>query len=495
MSRPSASFVRRAEDFDIDASGIATIGVVVVADDGRLVAANPAFSSFLGFADDELLGKGLPELLVHKKDWRDWRAAAKRGRAVDFEVELAGRDGHSVFARGTVEDLSSGARERCSRGIFVDVTSERRVRGIAANVARTEAVSSLVAGVAHDFNNLLTVLVGNLYLVGESVRGSPPTYEKFKRARDAAKRGSDLARALLGFSRGGDPEPGSVDVTEVVRNLTPLLRSALGSKVTLRSELPPEDCVVEVNQAQLESAITNLAINARDALEESASGSVTITVRPHTVSEPQKRPVELGIGRYVEIAVRDDGCGMPEHVARRVFEPFFTTKSAGRGSGLGLPMVRWFAQQAGGAAHVVTRPKKGTTVTCVLPASGKDLGESTVRTMPLSKLPGGTENVLVCSHDAEFTVTIEQILSALGYRVSCHEWAEPPLAQGMYALVVVDGSASCTLGSGSGSGLGGAGIVVIGDGGPRLPSGAVRLAKPFTLLELSRGLRRALEGT
>jgi nitrogen-specific signal transduction histidine kinase len=381
------------------------------------------------------------------------------------------------------------------RGVFVEISSQRRLQELSMSMATMEAASSLAAGVAHDFNNLLTVLVGNLYLVADKVRADPAAYESVKRARDAARRGADLTRALLGCARGGDPETSTVDVRKVLRNLVPLLSAALGSRAKLKTDIPPDVSPVDVNSAQLESVITNLVINARDAIGKSAGGTVSISLRNCEIASDHE--VNVPSGRYVELSVSDDGCGMPESVAQRAFEPFFTTKPRGAGSGLGLAMVRRFAEHANGAVLLRTVENVGTTVTCLLPVTANDVAETSVRTMPLSKLPSGHETILAISRDAEIRLTVEQILGALGYEVIAKSVFDVLSVNDLAAIVLDDNTLSSELAK-IGSYLRQAkrrvGIVVIGNKTAELTADCVQIQKPFNLMDLSRAVRRAVDG-
>jgi hypothetical protein len=246
--------------------------------------------------------------------------------------------------------------------------------------------------------------------------------------------------------------------------------------------------------------ITNLVINARDALAGQAGACVLISVRRRDLRGTSDLP-PLGAGSYVELAVTDNGCGIPPELADRVFEPFFSTKQRGQGSGLGLAMVRWFAERAGGTVSLKSHPGRGTTVAVLLPAHHAEAAETAVRTMPLSSLPGGNETVLVLSEDGDFRSTVEQILGALGYRtllggvsalaVTAHH--ERPAvvivdAQSLTAAAVERVNTSVRR---RGEQIG---TVLVGDSRAEWPGGTVRVPKPFTLQDLATAVRTAIKG-
>jgi PAS domain S-box-containing protein len=477
----------------VDGSGL--LAAILVSSQGRVLGVNKELERLLGYPSREaLMTKQVPDLLRQSSDWARWAQVATDGDAKDIEAELVAADGHSVYLRGKIERIMRHKGAAASvRGIFVDDTPLHQLRELSLETARVEAALRLAAGVSHDFNNLLTVLVGNLYLVSELVRTDAALHEKVRKARDAAKRGAELARQLLDVAKGGDADVGAsvINPEKVVESLSPLLKAVLGARVNLRTAVGSGVPSVLVNRAQLESVVTNLVINARDAIPEGRTGNVTITVGKRDLAAAN--PVSAKAGSYVEIVVGDDGSGIPAELLERVFEPFFSTKGKTKGNGLGLPMVRWFAEKAGGAVSLKSRPGEGTTLTVLLPAHGTETGDTTGLTMPLSLLPSGSETVIVLTNDDEFRVTVEQILSALGYRTVSGD------DDAVRALLVVDAQALRTeaakridaLVSRHGRVLG---VVVIGECQADWPIVPVKVSKPFTLPELAKAVRRAAEG-
>jgi CheY-like chemotaxis protein len=365
-----------------------------------------------------------------------------------------------------------------------------------------EALGSLTAGIAHDFNNLLTVLVGNLYLVAEDLRAQPKIFEKLKAARDAAKRGADLIKQLLTFARREELTVDSIEPCKVVAELVPLLRRALGVRITLETELETGAIAIRASQAQLESVIVNLAVNARDAIE--AKGKVKIKVhRVHVAPAEAARRHLPKAGQYVTLSVADDGCGIPPDVLARVFEPFFSTKGERGGTGLGLSMVRWFAEQSRGAVELASTVGKGTTVTLLLPSSQEHAAEANEMTMPLSTLPTGSERVVVLAADEAVRATIRQILEVLGYSVAFTATAEEALASlraERADLLLIDAGGrdeAELLGRARGVRPGLKAIVTADSSGvDRVRAvGATALQKPFSLADLAGCVRRTLDAT
>jgi signal transduction histidine kinase len=473
--------------------------------DGQVLGANRAAHELLGYSpQDELRGKNVADLLADPAAWTLWQRAASDADSRDVELEFVTRQNQRVVLRGPVERMGANAGAKgYFRAVLVDKTAERHLQQLSLKAARMEAMFGLCAGVSHDFNNLLTVLVGNLYLISESVRNDANLFEKVKRARETAKRGSDLARRLLDLARGAnqDSEHDAISAEKVLTTLAPLLGAALGSKVKLHQNVGTNLPAIRVDRAQLESVITNLVINARDAVADKPNGTVTIDLAKRELTASDGVRLGTGAGVYLELAVRDDGCGIPEAIAHRVFEPFFTTKTSGKGSGsgLGLPMVRWFAEKAGGVVALQTRPNAGTEVKVLLPAHQTDVAETQSRTMPLSALTGGDETVVVWSDDVDLRTLVQQILGTLGYNaLVAGTPAADALAGDSAARAIIIDASSPSAGPGEVAAFvgrhGSAGVVVIGDRALAVDKPTVRVPKPFTLAELTQAVRKALEG-
>jgi signal transduction histidine kinase len=477
--------------------GSAIVATIVLSQDGRVVRSNARMRELLAVgAAERLSGRAFAEFLAQPDGWSRWMAQRAADAGAVLRLRSAG--GAVVTLRGDVRKTSNGAL--C--GVFVNASDEAQVRAAVQHSARMEALGSLTTGIAHDFNNLLTVLVGNLYLVAEELRDRPKVFEKIKSARDASKRGADLIKQLLAFARRESVETAVIDPCKVVSDLEPLLRRALGSKVALRVELQPEAGKVRASTAQLESVIVNLTINARDAIEK--KGTVTISVQRArlTPSEAALRGLSKA-GDYVSVRVADDGSGIPADTIGKVFEPFFSTKKDRGGTGLGLSMVRWFAEQAGGAIALDSAVGRGTTVAVLLPLSVEQVVEQADKTMPLSTLPTGDERVVVLAPDEAVRVTVRQILQVLGYEVvltGADEELLEALAAKRADLLIIDGAARDDAGllARARSASPAMKIVVTVEGQrSRDRSGSANgvsvLAKPFSLAELAGVVRQSLD--
>jgi len=289
-----------------------------------------------------------------------------------------------------------------------------------AQAQKMEAVGQLTGGVAHDFNNLLTVILGNLDMAQRQLEPlTEPSAERLRRVINNAVRGAQRAttitQRLLAFSRKQPLDPRPLDVNALLDGMADFMRRSLGETVTLDIVRTEGLWQVEADQAQLEAALINLAVNARDAM--SASGKLRVETGNVFLSEEYCRQHdELLPGEYVQIAVADTGCGMSKEVLQRVFEPFFTTKEAGHGTGLGLSQVYGFVKQSGGHIQIDSKPGEGTIVRIFLPRwSGDNRDEHAPK-------PGAVEGdmadtILLVEDDHDVRAYVAEILRELYYRV------------------------------------------------------------------------------
>jgi PAS domain S-box-containing protein len=298
---------------------------------------------------------------------------------------------------------------------FSDITDQRRTEEALRQAQRMEAVGQLTGGIAHDFNNLLTAVTGSISLARKRVTDER-TQALLENACHAARRGAALVAQLLAFSRRQRLETQLVEVNAHLSSMGPLLASTLGGTIRVALELDPSAPVALADPTQLELAVLNLAINARDAMP--AGGALTLRTG-YEVVRTKGAPAEPGPGEYVAIAVEDTGTGISADALERVFEPFFTTKPVGKGSGLGLSQVLGLAQQMGGGVRIRSAPGAGTKVTILLPRALQKI-------QPASPERGrgaapaearGHGLVLVVDDDEDVRVYVETVLREAGYDV------------------------------------------------------------------------------
>jgi CheY-like chemotaxis protein len=288
-----------------------------------------------------------------------------------------------------------------------------------------EALGRLTGGVAHDFNNVLQVIGGTIQLMTKEVKGSPRAELRLQTAMAAVNRGSKLASQLLAFGRRQPLEPKVVNLGRLVRGIDDMLRRALGEGIEIETVIAGGLWNTFVDAVQVENALLNLAINARDAM--GGHGRLTIEAGNAFLDDAYAaRHAEVAAGQYVMVAVTDTGCGIPAELVERVFDPFFTTKAEGQGTGLGLSMVYGFVKQSGGHVKIYSEVGHGTTVRLYLPrARAQEDVETDIETGPTT---GGEETILVVEDDDDVRGTVIDMLSDLGYRVLKARHAQDALA-------------------------------------------------------------------
>lgn len=296
-------------------------------------------------------------------------------------------------------------------GTLLDITDRRRLEEQLSHARKMEAVGQLTGGIAHDFNNLLTVVLGHADLLMRKPEATP-IRRQLEAIKLAADRGQTLTRQLLAFARRQALAPEAVDLNQLVSNFLPLVRQAVGDAVTVDWKRSAEPIFVMVDANQLENALLNLAVNARDAM--AGSGRIVLQV--------------AGSDGEGVITVADTGCGMSQETRERLFEPFYTTKEVGRGSGLGLSQVYGFIQQSGGRVEIDSTPGEGSTFALRLPLT--DQRPQEVRADPGKEdAPRGTERLLIVEDDPSVLGVGFETLQGLGYRCEYAVDAQAALAR------------------------------------------------------------------
>jgi signal transduction histidine kinase/DNA-binding response OmpR family regulator len=302
------------------------------------------------------------------------------------------------------------ANQRLQREIEERKQAEEALR----QAQKMEAIGQLTGGVAHDFNNLLQVIGANLQLLEEGVKEDEVLARRLCAATSAVDRGAKLSSQLLAFARRQPLEPKSINLGRRLRNMEELLQRTLGVEISLKLFIDEALWPTYVDPAQVENAVLNLALNARDAM--SHGGSLTIGARNAVLdAEYAAKHKDVAPGDYVALDISDTGCGMPPELTVRVFEPFFTTKEEGRGTGLGLSQVYGFVKQSNGHISIYSELEHGTTVKLYLPRASKE--DETSAEIVSGPVERGSETILVAEDDPEVRATTVDMLSELGYQV------------------------------------------------------------------------------
>ena len=359
----------------------------------------------------------------HDGEWRWLRS---------FSQPRWGLDGEHAGFIGVAFDVTE-ARQASEDLIRINDLLEERVQAALEqkelaeaallHAQKIEAVGRLTGGVAHDFNNLLTVVIGALDQIQKYPDDARKRARMAEAAMTAARRGERLTHQLLAFSRRQALRPEVCDPNRLLRESEPLLRRAVGEAVAFDFRLGGQS-LVQVDAGQLEAALLNLVVNARDATPP--GGSILVETRVEAVDDADV--LECAPGRYVAISVRDSGQGMSPETAARAFEPFFTTKAVGKGTGLGLSQVYGFARQSGGVASIDSKPGLGTTVTVYLPVAQEAAVERSLRLQPAAPMHTRALKILLVEDDPAVATIAETMLTDLGHSVERAEAAEPALS-------------------------------------------------------------------
>lgn len=488
--------------------------MAVIDPEGCFVEVNPAWTEVLGYGEEELIGTQYFDY-VHSKDAEHTRlpraADGSRVALRPFEIRLRHKDGHyRVIA------LSAAPGDAGTYVVGRDVTEDREA---AMRLAQTqealrqsqkmEAVGQLTGGVAHDFNNLLQVVVGNL----ETLQRKLPVQEgRLRRAADhameGARRAANLTQRLLAFSRRQPLNPRAVEINRLVKGMTELVKRTLGERIDVQTELATDLWRVGIDENQLENALLNLAVNARDAMPDGGC----LHIQTSNQSFEHGEPDGLTAGDYVALTVGDNGSGMSPEVLAHAFEPFFTTKAVGQGTGLGLSQVYGFVKQSGGHVRIESIPGSGTTVQILLPRLMHSAGDSDESSeTPVADAGAARETVLVVEDDAGVRTYTVEVLRELGYTVhAASDGQEALKILGDRAVGKVDLLFSDVVLPGGVNGqqlaqravslrpglkvlfaTGYARDVIVHDG--RLDPGVQVIAKPFAYEELAAKLRFVLD--
>ncbi|WP_198018854.1 hybrid sensor histidine kinase/response regulator [Azorhizobium doebereinerae] len=406
-------------------------------------------------------------------------------------------------AEAALADLAASLEAR----IEARTTELARTQDALRQSQKMESLGNLTGGVAHDFNNLLQVISGNLQLLARDMAGHPKAEQRIQSAMTGVARGSRLASQLLAFGRRQPLVPKVVNLGRFIANMDDLLRRALGEAVEIQTVIADGLWNTLIDPGNVENALLNLAINARDAMD--GRGRLTIELSNAFLDTAYAgQNTDVTAGQYVLLAVTDTGCGMAPDLLEKVFEPFFTTKPEGKGTGLGLSMVYGFVKQSGGHIKLYSEPGQGTTVKLYLPRSAQ--AEDVLVDAETGPVSGGIETILVAEDDHAVREIVVGLLADLGYRVLKAKDAESALSiieSGMpidllFTDVVMPGPLKSTelarkarerlpnLAILFTSGYAENAIVHAG----RLDEGVELLSKPYTREALARKLRQVLGG-
>ncbi len=427
--REGSLALRRSEAVKTAILDGAQDGIVTFSHSGQILEYNPSADHIfkLSLAEnqtqhiDALLGEDYHPLQISRQPRQNTEINARRVDGEEFPLEvswtqLPGTSFYTVFVR--------------------DVSEEHRARLALQRAQKMEAMGKLTGGIAHDFNNLLGVIIGNLELMQLKLT-DPENRISAETALRAAKRGADLTRSLLNFARLKARSAKIVDLNETVRSLEGLIRKSLTTNIAVKLDLGEDLWPVKVDPGDFSDALLNLVINARDAMPQ--HGTLTITTRNQPVgASPRTLTNPPGRGNLVQVEVRDTGCGMQKETLVNVFEPFFTTKLSGHGTGLGLSMVFSFVKRSGGDVDIQSWPGNGTLITMSFPRTRIEATAESTAPLQTLPVPQGRETILVVDDEPSLLNVARAHLQQLGY-------ATLTAGNGAEALRILDEESSVNL--------------------------------------------------
>jgi PAS domain S-box-containing protein len=475
------------------------------------------YARLFGLSADEFIARFVSYELdlatVHPDDRARYRAFDAAYRADSAETQIEYRillpDGRARHVRELIQPICAASGQHAQSIITIqDITDLKDTEEQLRQAQKMEAVGQLTGGVAHDFNNLLAVILGNLELAEGDSDKQAEAWPWIQAAIAAAERGATLTQRLLAFSRKQALYPAPIDANALVQGMLVLLRRTLGEAVEIETAGDDALWTCRADPGQLENAILNLAINARDAMP--GGGKLSISAANVRIEDDYAVvQMEASPGEYVMLAVSDTGHGISRNMLDHVFEPFFTTKDVGMGSGLGLSMVYGFVKQSGGHVGIYSEEGQGTTVKLYLPRETRRPVETHNATADRALPEARSEAVLVVEDDADLRDMVRQMLATLGYAVRDADSAAAALellASGEYFdLLLTD---VVLPGGSSGRDLADA-VLELRPGLPvlymsgytadaiqhrgEIGDGFQFLQKPFRMADIARAVRRALD--
>jgi PAS domain S-box-containing protein len=423
VAESSAALRRTESQFRILVHGVTDYAIYMLDPGGHVTNWNPGAERIKGYAATEVVGqhfsifyteddrlKGLPEQAL---------AVAMRAGRYESEGWRVRKDGSRFWANAVIDAIKDDDGKlagfaKITRDMTARVAVEERLR----QSQKMETLGQLTGGIAHDFNNLLTAIYGSIETLQRRLKGEAP---ELRRHADMALRGAEraatLTRQLLAFARRQPLEPQPIELNKLVRGMSELLTRTLGESIAIETVLAGGLWWTSADANQLENAILNLAVNARDAMPK--GGKLTIETANAYLDEAYTAAnTDAAPGQYVMVAVSDTGAGMSPEVLSKTFEPFFTTKQSGEGTGLGLASVYGFVKQSGGHVKIYSESGHGTTVKIYLPklAAGPP-PEAIAKAQPAPAAGAAGETILVVEDDEDVSEHSRQVLSELGYRV------------------------------------------------------------------------------
>jgi len=384
--------------------------------DGTVTQWNEETARVTGLGEDYALGQSLaesfPRLALDMKHVHKAIESRKEQKVAKRQYQ---QDGETLYEDMTIYPLvANGVAGAVIR--LDDISAAHASEAALRRAQKMEAIGQLTGGIAHDFNNILGIVMGNLELLQFKFIDDDEALQRIESALKGSRRGADITRRLLSFSRNTTQDAKPTDANSIVLSMQELISKSLTVSINIQTKLAADLWTVEIDPGDLEDAILNLSLNAKDAMPE--GGTLVIETanivldETHVESNPESKR-----GEFVLISVSDDGAGMSKDVKEKALEPFFSTKEQGKGTGLGLSMVYGFAQNSGGHVGISSELNEGTSFQIFLPRAQMKSSAATDRNNNLGALPRGVETVLIVDDEPALTDVADEHLKYLGYSV------------------------------------------------------------------------------
>jgi len=514
MDVDGRSILERSEaQFRLLVQGVTDYAIYMLSPDGTVSSWNAGAQRIKGYAPEEIIGQNFsrfytPEDQQQKLPEMGLAIAAREGR---FEKEgwRVRKDGSRFLAHVVIDAIRSEDGQLIGFAkITRDITERQRSQEALQSAQhalfqsqKLESIGQLTGGIAHDFNNLLTVIIASLELLQSRVRGDEKSLLLVQNAMHGAERGATLTQRMLAFARRQELTIEAVDLNGLLRGMMDLVQRAIGGEIRIEYEVAQSLPRVRADPNQLEAAILNLVVNARDAMD--GRGSITIGAHEETAPHPHN---PVGASDYVCLWVKDTGHGMDAETMQRAKEPFFTTKGVGKGTGLGLSMVHGLAEQFGGTTRIASTRGEGTTVTIELPVATGESAQSSAAPAPApatNHAADETTRVLLVDDDVLVLTSSAALLEAHGFHVvqaSNGIDALKAITQQQFDVVVTDQMMPEMTGlqlARAIEALYPDMPIILASGYAEIPEGlpakVMRLAKPFRAAELLGMIARVLQ--
>ncbi len=394
---------------------------VMLDDTGAVTFCNAAAERMFGFQSDTLIGRNIHRIIIPER----FRDAAMRGFAhfrehgtgpvinTTTEIEALRKDGTEFPVEVSISAVKLKGKWHAI-GIMRDISERKNLEYQLLQSQKMETVGLLSGGIAHDFNNILNVIIGYVFILENSIPESDPLQDNVKQISAAADRAANLTKSLLNFSRKNLINSEPTDINEIIRNVDKFLSMVIGEDIRLETACGDQILTVTADIGQIEQVLINLAANARHAMPQ--GGTLTVTSESFVMNPKFVKSRGFGKpGQYALITVTDTGTGMDSKTLERIFEPFFTTKTLGKGTGLGLSIVYSLVKQHEGYIYAASKPGKGTTFRIYLPLS--HTRNTSKEQIPASSPNRGTETILLAEDDDALRTLTKKILLDYGYRV------------------------------------------------------------------------------